>query len=274
MQWWCAATTQEWSWTWRAYPGVWAMVALLAVGYSRGLARAVRHRPVPRHQPVTFLVGLALLWTMFDWPVGTLGTGYLLSIHTTQYVVLTLVAIPLLLAGVPSAAWPLTGSSWRAGLLRRLANPVPGLGFYTVAMVVTHIPGITDSMRQSQLGSFGIDMIWLAGAFSLWWPVMAPAGYGRMTPPLQIGYLFLATIPPMIPAGFMVFAQYPLYALYELAPRVADISAASDQKTAGVIMKGASDPLIWIAMIVIFFRWRQREGDADQPPVTLARQET
>jgi putative membrane protein len=274
MQWWCAATTQDWSWTWRGYPGVWAMVALLAVGYGHRLRRVAAGGPADWHYPVTFTIGLLCLWGMFDWPVGTLGTGYLLSVHTTQYVVLTLVAMPLLLAGMPPAAWPTPGSSPGATLLRRLANPVSGLGFYTVAMVVTHIPAITDSMRQSQLGSFGIDMIWLAGAFCLWWPVIAPAGYGRMTPPLQIGYLFLATIPPMIPAGFMVFAPYPLYALYELAPRVANISAGADQKTAGVIMKGASDPLIWIAMIVIFFRWRQREGDADQSNATLARPET
>jgi cytochrome c oxidase assembly factor CtaG len=71
------------------------------------------------------------------------------------------------------------------------------------------------------------------------------------------------------PAGFMVFAQYPLYSLYELAPRVAEISSGADQKTAGVIMKGASDPLIWIAMIVIFAQWRRAEGDADRPPIPV-----
>lgn len=277
MQWWCAATAQEWSWTWRAYPGVWLMVALLAGVYVRSLTGGRAAGPqggsVPIRYPVSFSLGLLLLWAMFDWPVGTLGTGYLLSVHTTQYVVLTLVAMPLLLAGVPPGAWPAPGSGLTARLLRGLGSPVLGLGLYTVAMVVTHIPAITDALRQSQLGSFGVDMLWLAGGFALWWPVLAPAGYVRMTPPLRIGYLFLATIPPMIPAGFMVFAQYPLYSLYELAPRVGEISAGADQKTAGVIMKGASDPLIWIAMVVIFARWRLAEGDVDRPAIPLPAQE-
>ena len=272
MQWWCAATAQEWSWTWRAYPGVWLMVALLAGAYLRRGAGRPGNR-VPVRYPITFFLGLLCLWGMFDWPVGTLGTGYLLSVHTTQYVVLTLVAMPLLLAGVPPAAWPAPDSGLAARVLRGLSSPVLGLGLYTVAMVVTHIPAITDSLRQSQLGSFGVDMLWLGGGFALWWPVLAPAGMVRMSPPLRIGYLFLATIPPMIPAGFMVFAQYPLYSLYELAPRVAEISSGADQKTAGVIMKGASDPLIWIAMIVIFAQWRRAEGDADRPTAPIPPQE-
>jgi putative membrane protein len=277
MQWWCAATAQEWSWTWRAYPGVWLMVVLLGAAYlrrlPRGRAAGRQGGSVPIRYPVTFGIGLLCLWAMFDWPVGTLGTGYLLSVHTTQYVVLTLVAMPLLLAGVPPAAWAAPGSGPAARILRWLSSPVLGLGLYTVAMVVTHIPAITDALRQSQLGSFGVDMLWLAGGFALWWPVLAPEGYVRMSPPLRIGYLFLATIPPMIPAGFMVFAQYPLYSLYELAPRVGEISAGADQKTAGVIMKGASDPLIWIAMIVIFARWRQAEGDVDRPTIPVPAQE-
>jgi putative membrane protein len=275
MQWWCAATAQEWSWTWRAYPGVWLMVLVLAISYLRSLGRAdgqtAGRAAPPWRFPVSFFTGLLFLWAMFDWPVGTLGTGYLLSVHTTQYVVLTLVAMPLLLAGIPDAAWPAPASGPAAALLEALGSPVLGLGLYTVAMVVTHIPALTDSLRQSQLGSFGVDMIWLAGGFALWWPVLSPPGYVRMSPPLRIGYLFLATIPPMIPAGFMVFAQYPLYSLYELAPRVNEISAGADQKTAGVIMKGASDPLIWLAMIVIFAQWRRAEGDADLPAAPVSR---
>lgn len=261
MQWWCAATTLEWSWTWRAYPGVWVMMGLLGLLYGRVLRRG--DGPVAARYPVRFGLGLVLLWAMLDWPVGALGAGYLLSIHTVQYVVITLVATPLLLLGIPPTGWPARPGSPAARLLHGLAHPILGLGLYAAAMAVTHVPVVTDTLMQTQLGSLAIDLVWLLGAFALWWPVVAPPRFARMPAAVKIGYLFAATIPPTIPAGFMVFAQYPIYGLYELAPRVHDIAAGSDQKTAGVIMKGASDPLLWIAMAFAFFHWQRVEAAAE-----------
>jgi len=274
MQWWCAATARDWDWAWRAYPGVWIVMALVALGYWRVLARARAAGPVPARYPALFLTGLAMLWAMLDWPVGALGAGYLLSVHTGQYLVVTLIAMPVLLLGVPPAALPAPGSGVPARLLRSLANPALGLALSTAALVVTHVPAVTDSFRQSQGGSFAIDLIWLGGAFALWWPVIAPPAYARVSPPVLIGYLFLCTIPPMIPAGFMVFADYPLYAVYELAPRVEGITAAADQKVAGVMMKGGSDPLLWIAMAIVFFRWQRLERDAERRHQLLTPTET
>lgn len=257
MQWWCAASSAEWSWAWRAYPGVWLLVLGLGAAYLRGVRP--RH-PLPTWRAVSFATGLLVLWLALDWPVGALGAGYLLSVHTAQYVVLTLVASPLLLLGLPPGAWP--GAATRRGaLLRRLAHPGAGLLGYTVVMGVTHVPAVADRLMAFQLGSLAIDLAWLGGAFFLWWPVLAPAPFPRMSPPLRIGYLFAATIPPIVPAAFMVFADYPLYGLFELAPRVHGITAAADQQAAGLIMKVGADPLLWIAMAVVFFRW-QREEDA------------
>jgi cytochrome c oxidase assembly factor CtaG len=78
---------------------------------------------------------------------------------------------------------------------------------------------------------------------------------------MQIGYLFVATIPPTIPAAFMTFAKYPLYAVYELAPRVPGmaVAAQADQQLSGLIMKVIGDPILWLAMAVVFFRWARSE---------------
>jgi putative membrane protein len=212
-----------------------------------------------------FGAGLLTLWLCLDWPVGALGAGYLLSVHSGQYVVLSYVAIPLLLLGIPAENLPIRGGAggW---LLRRLTHAGLGLGIYAAAMGVTHLPAVVDPLMRTQAGSFGIDLVWIVGALSLWWPVVAPPGYVRMSPPVRIGYLFLATIPPTIPAAFMVFADYPLYAVYELAPRVGGISAAADQQVAGVLMKAAADPLLWIAMAIVFFTWQRTDPDGDDAP--------
>ena len=52
--------------------------------------------------------------------------------------------------------------------------------------------------------------------------------------------------------------------LYELAPRVAGMSALADQRTAGLVMKAVGDPILWLAMSVIFFRWARAEQEADR----------
>jgi putative membrane protein len=265
MTWWCAATTAEWSWNWRPYPGVWIFVLALLAWYLRGGLRRYAATPL---RAVAFGVGLALLWAALDWPLGALGAGYLLSIHTTQYVLITCVAVPILLIGIPPEL------RRRGRLSRFMAGAAPGLLTYTAVMAVTHVPSVSDALMATQVGSLLVDLAWIAGAVALWWPVLAPEGVVRISPPLRVGYLFLATIPPTIPAAFMVFSDYPLYATYELAPRVAGIAAGSDQQTAGLIMKAAADPLLWIAMAIVFFRWQRAEEAVERQARSLSPQET
>jgi cytochrome c oxidase assembly factor CtaG len=263
MQWWCAATTAEWAWNWRPYPGVWVFVLGLLTWYALTLRRSA----APSIRPVAFGVGLTLLWACLDWPLGALGAGYLLSIHTTQYVLITCVAVPLLLVGIPPELRA------RGRFSRFMAGPAPGLLVYTAVMAVTHVPSVSDALMATQVGSLVVDLAWIGGAIALWWPVLAPEGVVRITPPLRVGYLFLATIPPTIPAAFMVFSDYPLYATYELAPRVAGIAAGSDQQTAGLIMKAGADPLLWIAMAIVFFRWQRAEEASERRARSLSPQE-
>ena len=270
MQWWCSATAAEWSWNWRPYPGVWLFVLAILAWYTISLRRYAATPSGPAFtplRPVAFVVGMALLWASLDWPIGALGAGYLLSVHTTQYVIITCVLVPLLLTGIPPELRP------RGRFARFMAGPAPGLLGYTAVMAVTHIPSVSDTLMASQFGSLVVDLAWIGGAVALWWPVLAPEGVARISPPLRVGYLFLATIPPTIPAAFMVFADYPLYATYELAPRVAGIAAGSDQQTAGLIMKAGADPLFWIAMAIVFFRWQRAEDAAERRARSLSPQE-
>ena len=267
MTWWCAATTAEWTWAWRPYPGVWLFVLAILVWYAWSLrSRAPLAPRAPRL--ASFGAGLALLWASLDWPLGALGAGYLLSIHTTQYVVITCIAVPLLLIGIPPELRA------RGRFSRFMAGPAPGLLAYTGIMALTHVPSVSDALMATQLGSLVVDLLWIAGAIALWWPVLAPEGVVRISPPLRVGYLFLATIPPTIPAAFMVFSDYPLYATYELAPRISGIAAGSDQQSAGLIMKAAADPLLWIAMAIVFFRWQRAEDAAERQARSLSPQET
>ena len=270
MTWWCAATGAAWTWTWRPYPGVWLLVALLAGGYLIRRRRARAADPVawPRWRLGLYLLGVLAVWIANDWPVGALGAGYLMSLHTLQYLLLAIIAPPLLLVGLPLA--PRSPDQRGDRFLRWAARPIyPLLGFNAV-LLVTHIPAVVDTLMRTQWGSLLIDLSWLVTGLWLWWPVLAPDGIRRLSPLAQIGYLFASTIVPTASAAFLTFAEYPVYALYELAPRVNGISSGSDQQVAGLMMKLGADPFIWLAMAIIFFRWNAAEQRSDRL-ATLAR---
>jgi putative membrane protein len=268
MNWWCSATNTPWSWEWRAYPGVWLIVVLLALLYFRSRARARPADPLiawGTGRVATFLLGLLLVWGALDWPIGTLGGGYLASMHSVQWLLLSQVAPPFLILGVPPAAWRRLGASPRwAKLLHRAAGGIFGLVMFNGVLLVTHVPTVTDALMASQLGSFTIDAAWFLSGLALWWPVLAPPGLGRLNEPLKIGYLFAATIVPTVPAAMLTFSGLPVYKLYELAPRVGDIQAHSDQQMAGLLMKAIADPIMWVSMAIVFFRWSAMERREDE----------
>jgi putative membrane protein len=264
MTWWCSATGELWSWNWRAYPGVWLLVGVLFFWYWRQLKRAGGLAMSP-----WFVIGLICIWAALDWPIGALGAGYLASVHTVSYILLALVAPPCLILGVPErlqvAGWQ--SSRWR-GLLRLAIRPWFALTVFNVVLFGTHIPQVVDTLMASQLGAFVVDLAWLIGGLVLWWPVMATEpGKEPMRRPLKMAYLFASTLPPIIPSAFLTFAEYPIYATYELAPRVWPIlTAQQDQQVAGLLMKLVGDLPVWFAFGVIFFRWA-RASNLTAPPV-------
>jgi len=260
MKLWCAALNKPWSWHWIAYPGVWLTVLLPTAGY---LIAVRRHGDVDRKARWLFLAGMFTFWVSSDWPVGTLGAGYLASVHMLQYVLYTLVVAPLLLLGTPE---------WMAKtVLRKLRLTrvhewlsqrlfISGV-IFNVVLVLTHSPMGVDTLRSSQLGSFAMDMSWLASGIILWLPILNPIKEQRTHSfAAKMVYLFLsAGIVPIVPASFLTFASYPLYSTYELAPRVGSLTALEDQQLAGITMKLGMVPIIWGTLAVMFFRWAAEE---------------
>ena len=83
---------------------MWLIVIGLVVSRHRALRRwnkRVGTAGVTHRQSVWFWLGIVGFWVASDWPVGTLGAGYLLSVHMAQYLLYTFMATPLLLLSVP-----------------------------------------------------------------------------------------------------------------------------------------------------------------------------
>ena len=130
VSWWCQSSTLPWTWTPKVYLGVWAMISLLVVPYAIVMRRRARTHGLDgrdKRAILWFALGTMFLWSASDWPLGTLGAGYLLSMHTVLYLIYTMAAAPLLLLGIPS--WMARGMLDRLrawGVYRTAVPPVGG----------------------------------------------------------------------------------------------------------------------------------------------------
>lgn len=280
MTWWCSASKLPWDWTPRAYVGVWLAMATLLVAYvvgRRALSPAERAADDPR-RPWAFVAGWLALWVASDWPLGTLGSGYLASAHMVQFLLYTQVAAPLLVLGLSEPTLRrLLARTRTTGLVRVVCRPVVAGGVFNLMLIGTHAPATVDALRASQLGSFLLDAAWLVAGLLVWLPVVGTLEELRPSYPVRAVLLFLAVgVVPMIPGGFLTFADSPLYAVYELAPRVGSFDAVSDQRLAGALMKVGSVPLVWPVIGVLFARWAREAGapgPATPVPASLERVE-
>ncbi len=264
VSWWCSALKEPWSWTWRAYPGVWLFLLGIGALYLRGVTRPGRtgdapHAPVTRRQVAWFVSGLVVLWVALDWPIGTLGTGYLAFAHMIQYLLMVYVAPPLLLKGIPEwLARRVVGGGRFRRVLHAITRFLPAVLIATAVLLLTQMPITVDNLRGNQLGSFGLDLVWLVGGLLMWWPVRGPLEEDRFTDPVKMVYLFVVSVPALVPAGFLTWATFPIYRLYELAPQVGGITDTFDQQLAGAIMKVGGDLWLWGWIAVIWVEWSHR----------------
>ncbi len=266
MQWWCSASNLPWSWTWRPYPGVWLFIGLVFILvwlWNRTAADRSGQRPPPLHP--FFLLGLVLLWIALDWPLGTLGAGYLASAHMLQFLLMCLVAPPLLLRGLSHDALAILDRESRfARAFCRLTAPGRSLILFNAVVLVTHLPPVVDTLMRTQFGSLAIDLVWIAAGLLFWWPVIldSPA-HPRFSPPLKIGYLVVGMMfsPIMFGlVGFLVYSDHPLYGIFELAPPFPGITSHDDHQLAGVMMSVGGAVIAFTAISVIFFKWSKAEA--------------
>lgn len=276
IRWWCSALLGvPWSWQWQAYPGVWLLVGAVAAAYGWAILRfepkrlAGDDRPTRSSEIALFATGLLLLWIAADWPVGPLAAGYLLSARALQFLVFAYVAPGLMLLGMPR--WLLRRmlrGRLAFRLARRLTRPLIPLVVTNVVLVAAHLPAVVDNLSTSQWWTFVLDLVVILSGFLFWWPALGrlpelePMPYGA-----RIGYLGLNVFLPTVPASFFTFSQYPIYGLYELAPRVGGIPAVVDQRVAGILMKVVGGALLFGTMSVMFFRWYRHESNAEDDGV-------
>jgi putative membrane protein len=251
---------------WHAHPDVWLLLGSVVAAYLIAVRRhdaalAPGEAPTPRRKVRLFLLGMGVLWLGADWPIHDLAERYLFSVHMVQHTLFTLVAAPILIAGMP--VWLLRRFLRPAAVRvvwRTLTRPVVALVVFNGMLLFTHWPAMMDAAVRSEPTHFVLHVLLVGSALVMWWPVMSPLP--EMPPlraPVQMFYLFLQSLAPTIPASFLTFGSRPLYPVYVAFPRIWGISALTDQLIAGLIMKIVGGLILWTMIAVIFFRWGGRE---------------
>jgi putative membrane protein len=261
---------------WEAQPDVWLLVAALAVGYWIAIVRvgpkfATPGRPlVSRLQVTCWVLGVLTTWIAADWPVHVVAEQMNYSVHMLQHLLFAMVAAPLLLLGMPAwlARWVLRPPNRLFRIVRGLSRFLPALIVFNVVLVVTHWPALVNASLESPLLHFSVHTVLFLSSFIVWMPLLSPLPeIPRLAAPLRAVYLFLQSVVPTVPASFLTFGAFPLYAFYKGKPHLWGLSTLEDQQVAGLIMKIGAGMLLWALIAVFFFRWAADEERHHRPQI-------
>jgi putative membrane protein len=248
---------------WHLHPDVWLLFGSIVAAYLIAARRhlAATAEETPRRKKALFLGGMAVLWIGADWPVHDLAEGYLYLMHMTQHLLFTLVAAPLLIAGMPAFMLrTLLRPRPVQRVFRFFTRPLVALLLFNGVLLFTHWPAVVEASVGSEPVHLALHVLIVTSALVMWWPVMSPLPeMPSLSAPGQMIYLFLQSLAPTIPASFLTFGHTPLYPVYASFPRIWGVPALEDQLIAGLIMKLGGGLLLWGVIAVIFFRWFERE---------------
>jgi len=256
-------------WRFQAHPQVWLLVAALIAAYVYAI-KVIGPDAVPRGAPVVtrrqigcFVGAMALLWFASDWPMHDVSEEYLYSAHMLQHMILAYFVPPLALLATPE--WlmrAIIGRGRAYGVVRWFTKPVVAAVLFNLVVMVTHIPGLVNRSAENSPLHYALHVIVVTTALLMWMPVCGPLPEVQITPAGKMVYLFMQSVVPTVPAGWLTFAEGVVYDHYDTPVRVFGVSATHDQQIAGVIMKIGGGFFLWSVVIYLFFgRFAARFND-------------
>ena len=261
---------------WEPHPEVWLLVAALVATYAILVVRSGPSRVaqgevvVSRPQIASFSLGAFTLLFASTWPIHDVAEGYMYSAHMVQHLLYTLIAAPLILMGTPAWMMRILLPGRLLKIMAWWSRFLPALILFNTMIVLTHWPAVVDLALQSAIFHFAVHAALLISAFVIWMPILSPLPeIPRLVAPMKVGYLFLQSIVPTVPATFLTFGSHPLYRRYEALPKLWGATALDDQLIAGLIMKIGAGLLLWGVIAVIFFRWAASEESRNRPDKAL-----
>jgi putative membrane protein len=236
------------------------LVAFLVGAYVYSIRvigpQAVVSGPVVTRKNVTaFVAAMSILWIASDWPMHDLAEEYLYSMHMLQHMALSYFVPPLALLALPEWMFrALVGEGRAYRVIRWFSKPVIAGVLFNVVVMVTHIPALVNRSASSSPVHYSLHVLVVTTALLMWIPICGPAAELRVGYGGKMIYLFLMSVVPTVPAGWLTFAEGTVYKHYDTPVRVWGLSVATDQQLAGAIMKIGGSIFLWSIVIFMFFK--------------------
>jgi putative membrane protein len=260
---------------WSADPSVYVGVAAMTTAYFYGIRRTLPGgiSSVSRWRIASFLGGMLSILLALVSPLHDLADNYLFSAHMAQHLLMTLIAPPLILIGLPGEVLrPLLRSWLVRDLLDTLTKPLPAYFLFNLIFAASHLPAFYDLTLRDHRVHILEHWVFMVAATITWWPIFSPLReYPRLPYPLQLLYLFFQTFSGFIVGAILTLAPQPIYALYAQAPRVSRLSPLEDQQLGGLLMWVVASLYLLAVLTVIFFIWANKEEHRGNAPVSTLR---
>ena len=259
------------SWTdWHFHPDIIVGLLLFQGAYLLGVG-PLRNRynwaeAVPKGKATVFTIGTLTIYLALSSPLHELGDNFLFSAHMVQHLLLVMLIPPLLIWGTPG--WLLAPLLQSHPLVRNVArktlSPLWAFIIFSSILALWHYPALYDlALRQHGLHVLE-HLLFMATAVLMWWPVLGSlSDFPKPSYPVQIGYLFLLSLPLGFLGAAITFSRQTLYPWYGEVPRLWGISVLTDQQIGGLIMKLFGALIFLGVTVVVFFLWyKSEERDA------------
>ena len=149
-------------------------------------------------------------------------------------------------------------------ILKITSKPVVAFFLFNTVMVGMHWTSVVNLMVTNSLFHFFVHSIMLLISLNMWVPVI---GFNEEIKSLsqagKIGYMFLQSLLPTIPASFLTFGTEPIYSAYLLRENIFNISTVNDQTLAGLVLKLGGGVIIWVTILIIWLNWFKEEKTFD-----------
>jgi len=231
-----------------------------AVIYLRGWLslRSEAMKVTSAWRSFSFLGGLFFIWAAVASPIAALDHE-LLTVHMAQHLLLMTLAPPLIWLGAPDGvmfrglprrfAERLLVPLWQSRTRQRLGAGLGRRRFAWLAACAAllgwHVPTLFALGMRSPSWHLFEHTSFLVTGLLFWWPVVQPSAGASRHDFSMILYLFFATLPCDILAGFLVFSDRVVYPIYFSSSHLLGFSPIVDQQFAAALM--------WTCVTIVYF---------------------